>query len=618
MNNIKSDLTKMGIHMDIMVERALLIEQIRDMKPEHLWRLHTYIKRIQEIEKGHKLPLPIGVSDYCAAVTSYYYVDKTLMIKDILDERSKVSLFLRPRRFGKTLNMDMLKVFFEKTEQDTSIYFKDKQIWNCGEKYKNHQGKYPLIFVTFKDVKFRTWAQCMESIAELMRIEFDRHGVLLNSLKCSDSEKNYFKNVLYKKMTEVELSNALSELSRMLYKHYGVAPIMIIDEYDTPILQGHVHGFYEDAVQFMRNLFSGGLKDNHHLSYGFLTGILRVAKESIFSGMNNLKVNSILDNRYAEYFGFTTDEIREMCLYYDAHDKYEEIKEWYNGYLFGDENIYNPWSVINYFNNDCKPAPFWVSTSSNEVIHEILAEATEDIYKNLCLLLQGKTISTYIDISVICPQIKENPSSVYSFLLVAGYLKLVTINSCINDNYLCEVALPNKEIACVYNKEILANLTSIIPQSSAIAIQEAIYQKKAELLKSCLTNFLKYSVSYFDTEKELFYHGLLLGLCAVLDNRYFLSSNKEAGDGRYDIALFPRERKLPGIIIEIKVQKRCGVKRLKALAEGALQQIVEKNYDVQFDKLGVKEVLHYGVAFSGKKVEVAEMQLYFNDVYEYT
>lgn len=523
-NKTDNELTKLEIHIDIMVERAMLIEEIQNMKPEHLWRLHTYVKRFHEIEKEHKLPLPIGVSSYCAASSSYYYVDKTLMIKDILDERSKASLFLRPRRFGKTLNMDMLKVFFEKTEQDTSIYFKDKKIWNCGEKYKNHQGKYPVIFVTFKDVKFRTWAQCSESIAELMRIEFDRHGVLLNSLKCSESEKNYFKNVLYKKMTEVELSNALSELSRMLYKHYGVAPIMIIDEYD-------------------------------------------------------------------------------------AHDKYEEIKEWYNGYCFGDVNIYNPWSVINYF-NDCTPAPFWVSTSSNEVIHEILAEATDDIYKNLCLLLQGKTISTYVDISVICPQVKDNPSSVYSFLLMAGYLKLVAMNSCINGDHLCKVALPNREIACVYNKEILANLTTIIPQSSAITIQEAIYHQNAEVLKSCLINFLKHSVSYFDTEKELFYHGLLLGLCAVLDNKYCLSSNKESCDGRYDIALFPRERKLPGIVIEIKVQKRCGAKRLKVLAEGALQQITEKNYDAQFDKLGVKEVLHYGVAFSGKNVEVAEMQLF--------
>lgn len=305
------------------------------------------------------------------------------MIKEILDENSKVSLFLRPRRFGKTLNMDMLRVFFEKTEKDTSIYFKDKQIWNCGEKYQKHQGKYPVIFVTFKDVKFHTWAQCMESIAVAISREFDRHRILLNSERCSERQNRYFQKVLYKEANEAELSSAFQELSHMLHEYHGVEPIMIIDEYDTPILQGHVHGFYEEAVQFMRNLFSAGLKDNHYLSYGFLTGILRVAKESIFSGMNNLKVNSILDNHYAEYFGFTADEIREMSLYYDASDKYEEIKDWYNGYLFGDVNIYNPWSVINYFNNDCKPALYWVSTSRNEVIHEILAEATNDIYKTL-------------------------------------------------------------------------------------------------------------------------------------------------------------------------------------------------------------------------------------------
>ena len=604
LNTTDNGLAKMEIHIDVMVERAMLIERIQNMKAEHLWRLLTYVKRFQEIEKEQKLPLPIGVSSYCEASTSYYYVDKTMMIKEILDENSKVSLFLRPRRFGKTLNMDMLKVFFEKTENDTSIYFKNKQIWNCGEKYKNHQGKYPVIFVTFKDVKFRTWEQCVESIAYTISREFDRHRIVLNNERCSERENMYFQKVLYKEANEAELYSAFHELSHMLHEYYGVAPIMIIDEYDTPILQGHIHGFYDDAVQFMRNLFSSALKDNHHLSYGFLTGILRVAKESIFSGMNNLKVNSILDNHYAEYFGFTTDEIREMSLYYDASGKYEEIKEWYNGYLFGDANIYNPWSVINYFNNDCKPAPYWVSTSSNEVIHEILAEATNDIYKNLFLLLQGKTISTYVDISVICPQIKNNPSSVYSFLLVAGYLKSVTINTCINGECFCELALPNKEIACVYNKEILVNLTSIIPQSSAIAIQEAIYYQKPEVLKSCLSTFLKHCVSYFDTAKEHFYHGLLLGLCAMLDNRYRLSSNEESGDGRYDIALFPRDEKFPGIVIEIKVQKRCSAKCLKVLAESALEQIEEKNYDAQFEALGVKEVLHYGVAFSGKNVEV--------------
>ena len=258
-----------------------------------------------------------------------------------------------------------------------------------------------------------------------------------------------------KNTTEAELTGAFCELSEMLHKHYGVAPIIIIDEYDTPIQQGYVHGYYDDVVAFMRNLFSAGLKDNHHLSYGFLTGILRVAKESIFSGMNNLKVNSILDKRYGEYFGFTSEEIQEMCEYYGAADKYEEIKEWYNGYLFGQTNIYNPWSVINYFCCDCEPSAYWLSTGSNEIIEDILEGASEEIYENLHLLLEGKSFKTYVDTSIIYPNIKKEPTSIYSFLLITGYLKFVKVDRTPIGDYVCEVAIPNKEIKYVYNKEIL-------------------------------------------------------------------------------------------------------------------------------------------------------------------
>lgn len=553
---------------------------------------------------GLRLPLPIGVSDYCVASENYYYVDKTMMIKEFLDERPQVSLFLRPRRFGKTLNMDMFRVFFEKTDEDTSRYFMDKKIWECGAWYRTYQGKYPVIFVSFKDVKFKTWEETVDNLADVLKKEFDRHSILLDSEHCSKSEKEYFNKILEKRATEVELTGALCELSQMLHEHYNIAPIIIIDEYDTPIQQGHMYGFYDDVVLFMRNLFSGGLKDNRHLSYGFLTGILRVAKESIFSGLNNLKVNSILDKRYSEYFGFTCDEIKDMCRYYGHTEKYEEICAWYDGYRFGKTELFNPWSVINYFSNECMPGAYWQSTGSNDIIREILEHATEDIYERLHLLLQGKSFLTYVDTGVIYPEIQKNPSSVYSFLLVAGYLKIVSANLSSGGDYMCEVVLPNKEIAFVYNKEILTKLNKIFPEATAIAIREAIYLEDTDLLKRCLNKLLLQSVSYFDTIGENFYHGLMLGLCAMFDNRYLVDSNRESGEGRYDIALYPKDEKLPGIIIELKAQKNCDKDELKLLAIEALNQINIRKYDTRMKEQNVAHVLKYGVAFSGKQVEI--------------
>ena len=561
-------------------------------------------KKSQPVKTSTRLPLPIGISDYRLAVTEYYYIDKTMLIKDFIDERPMVSLFTRPRRFGKTLNMDMLRTFFEKTDEDTSVYFKDKKIWACGKKYQEYQGKYPVIFVSFKDVKFNTWEETYNAIKELFVKEASRHTELLTSENLSDFEKKDFENLLSGDISTVDLSNAFLNLSRMLHEHHGKAPVIIIDEYDTPIQQGHVKGYYDEVIGFMRNLFSGGLKDNKHLSFGFMTGILRVAKESIFSGLNNLTINSILDNKYSEYFGFTQDEVKMMAEYYGAPEKYDEILAWYDGYKFGDTEIFNPWSVINYFRNECQARAYWQSTGSNDIIGEILGEATEDIYKRLNALLQGESFLTYIDTGVIYPQIKNNPSSVYSFLLVAGYLKVVKSDSAFGGDFMCEVALPNKEITFVYNKEILGKLNNIIPQATAIAIQEAIYSGNGEILQEQLRKLLIQSVSCYDTAGENFYHGLVLGLCAMLDNRYIITSNRESGEGRYDISLCPKDSKMPGIIIELKAEKDADEKELKELAKAALKQIIDKKYDTEMQTKGIKTIIKYGVAFSGKHVEI--------------
>lgn len=550
-----------------------------------------------------RLPLPVGVSGYIETVSNYYYVDKTLLIRDILDALPKVSLFTRPRRFGKTMNMDMLRVFFEKTEQDNSVYFTDKAIWACGDYYRSFQGKYPVIYLSFKDVKFNSWQSAQKCIADIIRLEYARHDELTDSLRLNSFEKNYYEKMIHGEADEVELAGSLDMLSGMLRDHHGIESVIIIDEYDTPIQQGYECGYYKEAIDFIRNLFSGAFKDNPNLAYGFLTGILRVAKESIFSGMNNLIVNSVLTKRYSEYFGFTPEEIKTMTAYYDAEDKYSEICEWYDGYLFGRSEIFNPWSVINYFSNECEPGAYWQSTGSNEIIGDILTKATPEITENLRKLLQGESISAYIDTGVIYPEVVKNPQSIYSFLLVAGYLKLSEAVLMPDGNYMCKVCIPNKEIAFVYAKEILGRLNLPESESTAVEISRAIYDKDIEKLKASIEKYLIQTISVYDTGSEAFYQGLMLGLCAILNNRYQVKSNRESGLGRFDIQLYPLTEDLPGFIFELKYTKE-ETDDLDQLAFEALAQIDEKKYDVEMVESGIKEIIKIGIAFHGKNVSI--------------
>lgn len=560
------------------------------------------LKRNAKSRTG-RLPLPVGVSGYIETVSNYYYVDKTLLIRDILDALPKVSLFTRPRRFGKTMNMDMLRVFFEKTEQDNSVYFTDKAIWACGDYYRSFQGKYPVIYLSFKDVKFISWQSAQKCIADIIRLEYARHNELMNSLRLNSFEKNYYEKMIHGEADEVELAGSLDMLSGMLRNHYGIESVIIIDEYDTPIQQGYECGYYKEAIDFIRNLFSGAFKDNPNLAYGFLTGILRVAKESIFSGMNNLIVNSVLTKRYSEYFGFTQEEIKTMTAYYDAEDKYSEICEWYDGYLFGRSEIFNPWSVINYFSNECEPGAYWQSTGSNEIIGDILTKATPEITENLRKLLQGESISAYIDTGVIYPEVVKNPQSIYSFLLVAGYLKLSEAVLMPDGNYMCKVCIPNKEISFVYAKEILGRLNLPESESTAVEISRAVYDKDIEKLKASIEKYLIQTISVYDTGSEAFYQGLMLGLCAILNNRYQVKSNRESGLGRFDIQLYPLTEDLPGFIFELKHTKE-ETDDLDRLADEALVQIDEKKYDVEMVESGIKEIIKVGIAFHGKNVSI--------------
>ena len=560
------------------------------------------LKKIEPKKKS----LPIGIADYVRAQTEYYYVDKTLLIKDFLDQKPLVSLFTRPRRFGKTLNMDMLRVFFEISDEDTGRYFTDKKIWQCGEYYRAYQGKFPVIFLTFKDVKFATWENTIDKISALLQEEYDRHKEVMHGDQLASYEKEYFTRILNKTASEVELSAALEQLSKMLTKYYGTAPIIIIDEYDTPIQEGYSKDFYEKIVGFMRNFFSGAFKDNKNLSYGFLTGILRIAQESIFSGLNNLAVNTVLDNEYDQYFGFTNEEIHEMLKYYGALGKEKELKEWYDGYLFGSKEIYNPWSVINYISKGCTPQAYWVNTGKSEILEDVLKIATDDVTEKLFSLLQGRPAIARIDQNVVYRSLTKEPANIYSLLLVAGYLKATKKQLQADGSYLCEVSIPNKEIAAVYTSEILSHLVQIgaISNTTADKIAESLYANDQRKLQRAISDYLDHTISFYDAGAEGFYHGLVLGLIALMDNQYKIKSNREAGDGRYDICLIPRKNTYPGIIMELKWKKDLADDSLELLAKEALSQIDKNRYDLEIKEDGITDILKFGIAFSGKKIQI--------------
>lgn len=562
-----------------------------------------YIKK-NMVAKAEVKSLPIGISDYVRAQEEYYYVDKTLLIKEFLDQKPLVSLFTRPRRFGKTLNMDMLRVFFEISDKNTSKYFVDKNIWQCGEEYRSHQGKYPVIFLTFKDVKFDTWDATIDKIRGLLQEEYGRHQELLNSDKLSQYEKEYFTKIISATANEVELTSSLERLSKMLASHYDKAPVIIIDEYDTPIQEGYSKDFYYEIIGFMRNFFSGAFKDNKNLSYGFLTGILRIAQESIFSGLNNLTVNSVMDEEYDSFFGFTESEVKAMLSYYGVSDKEEELKDWYDGYLFGSEEIYNPWSVINYISKGCLPQAYWVNTGKNEILDDVLRVATDDITERLYDLLQGERVVARIDQNVVYRSLAEDPANIYSLLLVAGYLKTPKKELQADGSYLCEVSIPNREIAAVYKSEILSHFlqTGAITRTTANKIAESLYANDYKKLQSTIGEYMDKSISFFDGGAEGFYHGLMLGLIALMDNQYKIKSNRESGDGRFDVSLIPREKRYPGIILELKWKEKLSDVELEKWSNEALKQIGELRYDSEMKEDGITEILKFGIAFSGKKV----------------
>lgn len=553
---------------------------------------------------SRKLPLPVGTTNYKKICEDSYYVDKTLLIKEILDEKVNVALFTRPRRFGKTLNMDMLRTFFEKTAEDTGRYFQDKKIWQQGEKYTNHQGQYPVIFLSLKDIKARKWQYAFDALKYIISVEYMRHSELKRSSELEEADIELYNRIVKNQAGYMEYVFSLQALSRMLHQHHKQAPVIIIDEYDTPIQEGFVNSYYDDAVEFIRSFFSAALKDNPHARQIVMTGILRIAKESIFSGLNNIRVFSVLDKKFSEFFGFTTSEVQQMAAYYEQTDKLPELKAWYDGYKFGDTEIFNPWSVINYFSNNCQAMPYWVQTSANTIIQEILKTYNDDTYRNLHALLGKTEVQSIVRTNIIYPKLKEPQTNILGFLLMTGYLKSTSTELDARGDYICRLSIPNKEIKTIYYNEILSLLTEDIGENTVMNLANALYDKDAPKIKEALNTFMMKTISYYDNLKENYYHGLMLGLLAIGESNYDIRSNRESGLGRYDIQLIPKKSVLPGIIIEVKAADKDAGVELSKLAQTALKQIDEKKYDTELCAQGVNDIIKYGVAFKGKMVEI--------------
>ena len=562
------------------------------------------------VQSGARLPsLPVGNSDWAAVKAGYWSADKTQLISGLLDKKSTVAVFTRPRRFGKTFAMNMLQTFFEKTETNNAHLFKGTKVWQDPE-HRAEQGKYPVIFITFKDAKSTNWAEMRAFIESAVAVEFRRHEDVFNSEECQPEWKAASSAVRSGNSTNVQLAVSLGILAAALHVYHGERPVILIDEYDSPINYAATHGFGEEALQFFRNFLSGAMKDGEHCRLGVITGILRVAKEGVLSGLNNPKVYSVFDDAFSDCFGFTEEEVRGMLATFGHPEKIDEAKDWYDGYRFGGCEIYNPWSLLNYVDDGFTPKPYWLSTSSNDLVGDVLSRLSPEMRNTVANLFEKKegeaTLSPDLGPYGL---IQDNEEILRSLLVHTGYLK---VTSGPDSNGTATIAFPNRELRRVFRDDILARMKRQPSGQFVGRLTRALSSGDSERFRKSLEDFLSVSASYFDTAKEDFFHGLLLGLMAALIESYEIRSNREEGDGRPDILMRPRPGvTLPGVVLELKSPKipaRASQKRIGALltaaAKQARKQIDEKRYAAEMEADGIP-VLKYGIGFSGKRVSLA-------------
>jgi hypothetical protein len=573
--------------------------------------------------------LPVGLSDFKTVIEeNYYYVDKSLLIKELIDQGDQVLLLPRPRRFGKTLNLSMLRYFFEKpalplarqmalagratalgrpgTEEDTSRLFRHLKIWQAGEEYSRRQGKYPVIYLTFKNIKESNWASALEKIKRLIKREFLRHKYLRKSLEVE--EREYFAEIVKQTGGQSAYEDSLEQLCDYLARHHQQKAILLIDEYDTPIQAGYVNGYYAEVVGFMRNFLSGGLKDNPHLEKGVLTGIIRVAKESIFSGLNNLGVFTVLSHRFADKFGLTEFEVEQMLKDYQAEDHYPALNEWYNGYVFGDTTIYNPWSIINYLSNPADGLkPYWVNTSDNAIIEQLLTRGGTELQSELESLINGESVEKPVEENIVFGEMEQRDDLLWSFLLFGGYLKYVGKRES-NKRWLYQLQIPNREVSYVYDRLVEGWFEKRLERRKLEAMLQALRKGEVKNFERSFRELVLNIFSYHDfgLEAEKVYQAFTIGLLVWLGGQYEIKSNRESGYGRYDVMVIPRDLSSAGYVIEFKKVDAEENETAEIAVQKALAQIAEKNYAAELIARGAKTIKHLAIVFEGKQVWVRE------------
>ena len=550
----------------------------------------------------HK-PLPIGISDFKKVIEDgYAYVDKTLLIEELIEKGTAVALIPRLRRFGKTLNLSMLRYFFEKYKEDASHLFKDLQIWK-NEKYRALQGQFPVIFITLKDVKHASWEETFTSFRELIGEEFERHNYLLEEDNLTVTEKEDYHRIIRREDGKTLIEKSLFLLSKWLNRYYNKRVVLLIDEYDTPAHAAYVGNYYDTLIGFLRNWLSAGLKDNIYLERGVLTGILRIAKESIFSGLNNISTFTILNETFSDKFGLLESEVKELLDDYGLSEKLSDIRKWYNGYHIGSStNIYNPWSVINCIANKGALAPYWVNTSENALMKQLIAQGTDYFKADIEQLLKGDTIEQEIEEGIVFTQLYQNPKAVWSLLLYCGYL---TLDRAPSYGKPCHLRIPNVEVGELYKSMILDWFNQSIHKHKYLMLLSSLTTGDVDTFSQLFQEFMLSSVSVFDVpsaESEKIYHGFILGMLIGLSDRYEVKSNRESGLGRYDVMLIPKNSSDLGIIMEFKKIGRFEKSTLEATVESALKQIEDKQYAQELTDRGVKRILYLGFGFEGKEV----------------
>ena len=554
--------------------------------------------------------IQIGTSDFKDLIEgNNYFVDKSLLIKEFIENGAKIILTPRPRRFGKTLNLSMLRYFFDiRIKEETKNLYKSLKIDHEKEIIKL-QGEYPVIFITFKNEKYTCYEDFKDGIIFLMSNLYKEHDYLLESEKLSSIDKKEYINIMERKVSVASLCNGISTLMGYMNKHYGRKVMLFIDEYDVPIQEGYLHGYYDDMIVVIRNLLTAALKDNPYVEKSLITGILRVAKESIFSGLNNIEVDTILEYDFNDKFGFTENEVEDILKYYDSLENMESLKEWYNGYVFGGEIIYNPWSVLNYLKKKKSSfKPYWINSSSNDLIKKLLVKGDKDIKLDLEKLIEGNSINKVIDDTIVMAEVEDSNQNIWSFLTMCGYLKAVKTEN-IEGILNCELKIPNKEVLIFYKNLIQKWFQDTMTNQKYELMLQMLTTGEIEIFSGIFEKFVINNLSYFDvsgTEPERVYHAFVLGMLISLSEKYEVKSNKESGYGRYDVMLIPKDTSKIGIVMEFKKIDEFLKTTIEEATIAAIKQIEEMKYTQELESRGIKDIIKLAIVFKGKEVKIIE------------